>query len=466
MKAFRFYAPEQTLMMPPRLEDWLPEGHLAHFIEELTAELDLSEFYAAYEEDGRGLAAYHPLLMVRLLFYGYATGYYSSRRLERATYEDVAVRYLSADQHPDHTRIAEFRRRHIDALPGLFRQIVRLCDRAGLTRLERVALDGTKVKANASRFKARKYEQMQEDEKRLAEEIAKWMEEADRVDAAEDAAYGKHRRGDELPPALATKERRLELIRRLKAELEQEAKEKAEKQRVEAERHLEERRQEEQRRGRRFGGRQPQVPDPQKATPKPTAQRSLTDPQSRIMKDKSSNSFQQAYNAQVAVDGERQIIVATAVTNQEYDREQLVPLVLAIEQNLEGKPAVVLADSGYWSPDAMDSAVLQGIDIYVPPEGEEKVEQRGQASRWARNQQALDGMREKMKTAAARTLYRARQGIVEPVFGQVKQARGFRQFLLRGLRKVGGEWSLVCAAFDARKLFDAGGMALLHAGKA
>lgn len=461
MKSFCPYLPEQTLLMPPSLREWVPEGHLARFIEELSEQLDLSEIYGSYQGDGRGQSAYHPLLMVRVLFYGYATGRYSSRKLERATYEDVPTRYLGANQHPDHSRIAEFRRRHLEALGRLFGQILKLCARAGLVKLGRVAIDGTKMKANASRFKARTYEQMQEEEKRLDEEIQKWLQAAERTDAAEDEQYGPGRRGDELPPELATREQRLKLIRELKTDLEREAREKAERKRAEVEKHLQERQREEQRRGRRWGGRVPKLPDPEQAKPKPTAQRNLIDPDSRIMKDKATNSFQQAYNAQVAVDEKHQVIIAAAVTQQEHDREQMIPLLKQAEQHLGQKPQVVLADSGYWNPQTLGDEYLQSIDVYVPPEGEHWVRHRGHASRWARNPELLDRLRTKMKTEAAREQYRARQGIVEPVFGGTKQARGFRQFLMRGVKKVTAEWKLICATHNALKLFRAGGLLLL-----
>ncbi len=448
-------------MMPPSLQDWVPEGHLARFIEELANQLDLNRIYADYEEDGRGLSAYHPLLMVRLLIYGYATGRYSSRKLERASYEDVPTRYLVADQHPDHSKIAAFRTRHREALEGLFEQVLQLCVRAGLVKLGRVAIDGTKEKANASRFQSLSYEQMQEQEQRIREQVQAWMEEAGRVDAAEDEQYGKGVRGDELPAELATRQKRGEKIRELMADLEREAREKAEHKRAEAEKRIEQRRQEEERRGRRFGGRQPKCPDPETAQPKPTAQRNLVDPDSRIMKDKASNSFQQSYNAQVAVDGEHQIIVAAAVTQQEHDRQQLVPLLVQIQQQFGQTPKTVLADSGYWGPEGLSNPILEAVDLYLPPEGEDQVRQRGKSSRWARNRKLLDQLREKMNSETGREQYRARQGIVEPVFGQIKQARGFRQFLMRGLKKVTLEWKLVCTAHNVLKVFAAGGVAKL-----
>lgn len=467
MKSFRQYVPEQSLMLPPDVREWVPDGHLARFVEEVSGLFGLEEFYASYEEDGRGLSAYHPLLMVRLLLYGSLTGRYSSRKLERATYEDVPTRYLVADAHPDHARIAAFRTRHEKALEGIFVQVVLLCARAGLVKLGRVAIDGTKIKANASRFKSLTYAQMQEEEKQWAvEQVRRWMAEAERVDRAEDEEYGKHRRGDELPAELATTEKRRARIRELMEQMKQEAREKAQRDRVEAEKHLEQRRREEERRGRRFGGRPPKMPDPEKAEPKPTAQRNLIDSDSRIMKDNSSNSFQQAYNAQVVVDEENQIIVAAAVTQQEHDREQLVPMINQVKRNLGQKPKVILADSGYWGPEQLTDESLNGTDLYLPPEGNNQMRRRGKASRWSRNPELLDQLRQKMKTQVGRDQYRARQGIVEPVFGQIKHAHGFRQFLMRGLKKVSVEWSLLCTAHDLLKLYGAGGMRRLRAAAA
>jgi transposase len=285
-KSFRTCDLDQPFLLPPSLQDWLPEDHLARFIAELVVGLDLSKIYGFYgRRDGRGKAAYHPLMMVRLLLYGYCVGVMSSRRIERASYEDVAFRYLSADQHPDHDTIAVFRQQHLTVLAQLFTQVLQLCDKAGLVKLGHVAIDGTKLKANASKHKAMSYQRMEEKEKQLKAEVEKLLAQAAETDAAEDTLYGKGRRGDELPAELARRESRLKKIAEAKAALEQEARERAEAARKAAEEKLEERRKKEQERGKKFGGRPPRLPDPEQARPEPAAQRNFTDPESRIMPD-------------------------------------------------------------------------------------------------------------------------------------------------------------------------------------
>jgi transposase len=302
-KKFRSCDLNQAYLLPPSLQDWLPEGHLARFVAEVVEALNLRPIYAKYEAgDGRGLSAYDPRMMVRVLIYGYCRGVASSRRIERATYEDVAFRYLAADQHPDHDTIAAFRQEQLTPLAQLFVQVLQLCRRAGLVKLGHVALDGTKIKANASKHKAMSYERMEKAEKELAAEVQALLAEAARVDAEEDGKYGKGKRGDELPKELARREGRLEKIREAKAALEQEAKEAAEKKQAEVASQLKEREKQERERGRRFGGRPRQAPDPQEAKPEPKAQRNFTDPESRIMKDGATKEFVQAYNAQAAVD--------------------------------------------------------------------------------------------------------------------------------------------------------------------
>jgi transposase len=327
-KRFRECNLDQMVLLPASLHDWLPEGHLARFVAEVVETLDLSAIYGQYEAgDGRGLAAYDPRMRVRLLVYEYCRGVASSRRLERATYEDVAFRYLAADEHPDHDTIADFRKEHLTALAQLFVQVLRLCQQAGLVKLGPVALDGTKVKANASKHKAMSYERMGEAEKKLEAEVKALLEEAVRVDAEEDGKYGKGKRGDELPAELQRRETRLTKIREAKAALEREARAQAEAEKARVEARVKEREQQEAERGRKFGGRPPQATDPEQAKPEPKAQRNFTDPDSRIMKDGATKEFVQAYNAQAAVDSEAQVIVAADVTQEANDRQQLVPML-------------------------------------------------------------------------------------------------------------------------------------------
>ena len=326
-KSFRSDDLDQALLLPPSLHDWLPEDHVAHFVADIVKQLDLSAIYASYDEkDGRGLAAYAPAMMVRVLLYGYCTATYSSRKIEAKTYDDVAYRYLAADEHPDHSTIAEFRKRHLQTLAGLFVQSLKLCQKAGLVKLGHVAIDGTKMQANASKHKAMSYQRMGETEKKLQAEVEELLKRAEAADAAEDEKYGKGKRGDELPAELARRESRLAKIRAAKAELEAEARQQAEEQKAAAEAKIAARREQEARTGKKARGRDPQVPDPNQAVPKPDAQRNFTDPDSRIMPHGTQKgSFLQGYNAQAAVDGEAQVIVAADLIQDTTDKHQLVP---------------------------------------------------------------------------------------------------------------------------------------------
>jgi len=448
----------QTLLFPPSLHDWLPPGHLARFLLDVVSALDLSAIYASYQDkDGRGQAAYAPEMMVRLLLYGYARGVYSSRKIQTRTFEDVAFRFLSGDQHPDHATIAEFRKRHLDALSGLFTQALLLCSEAGLVKLGHVSIDGTKIKANASKHKAMSYKHMNETEARLKQEIDALLAEAEKTDAEEDAQYGKGKHGDELPAELQRRESRLQKIGEAKAALEQDAKEKASQQRAEAEQKLAEREEEEQRTGKKKGGRKPELPDPEQAKPDDTAQRNFTDAESRIMPDGANKgSFVQAYNAQIAVDAASQVIVAAEVTQETNDKKQLLPMIALIAANLEQKPEKVSADTGYFSDANVTDESVKDVDLYVAT-GRDK---HGDAVETSSDPPPPDAsskeaMREKLRTEAGRAVYKMRKAIVEPVFGHIKEQRGFRRFSLRGKENVSREWKLVCAVSNLLKLFRA-----------
>jgi transposase len=449
----------QTLLFSPSLHDWLPEAHLARFLVDVVSALDLSAIYKSYQEkDGRGQAAYAPEMMVRLLLYGYATGVYSSRKIQTRTFEDVAFRYLSGDQHPDHATIAEFRKRHLDALSGLFTQALLLCSEAGLVKLGHVAIDGTKIKANASKHKAMSYKRMNETEARLKQETDALLAAAEKTDAEEDAQHGKDGRGDELPVELQRRESRLQKIREAKAALEQEAEEKAAQQRAETERKLAEREEEERRTGKKKRGRKPKAPDPEQAKPDDTAQRNFVDPESRIMPDGANKgSFVQGYNAQIAVDSGSQVIVAAEVTQETNDKTQLIPMIAQIVANLEQKPEKVSADTGYFSEANVTDESVKDVDLYVAT-GRDK---HGGAVETISDPPPPDAsskaaMRHKLQTAAGRAVYKMRKAIVEPVFGQIKEQRGFRRFSLRGKQNVRREWRLVCAVSNLLKLFRAG----------
>jgi transposase len=457
-KQFRTCDLTQPLLLPPSLQDWLPEGHLARFVADVVDTLDLTAIYASYErKDGRGQAAYHPVLMVRLLIYGYCRGLVSSRRIERATYEDVAFRYLGADQHPDHDTIAAFRQEHLASLSQLFVQVLKLCQAAGLVKLGHVALDGTKVKANASKHKAMSYGRMEEAEQKLEAEVAAVLAEAARVDGEEEGKYGKGERGDELPSELARRESRLKKIREAKESLEREAREKAVAEKAEVGARLQEREQEEAVRGRKFGGRPPQVPNPEEAKPEPTAQRNFTDPESRIMKDGATKEFVQGYNAQAVVDEKAQVIVAAAVTQEANDQRQLVPMLVLAAVMAGSKPQQASADAGYFSEKSVSDPRLEGMDLLVAPDRQKHaVKGLSTAGPPPPGAAVAEQMHHKLRTPEGQAVYKMRKAVVEPVFGQIKEQRGFRRFLFRGLDKVQAEWRVICATHNLLKLFHSG----------
>jgi transposase len=453
------YDPEQQLLLQPDLREWLPEGHLALFISDVVDELDLSAILRHYESgDGRGRPPYHPLMMVKLLVYGYCIGKVSSRKLEQATHEDVAFRVLACNQHPDHDSIANFRQLHLPELAGLFVQVLKMCERAGLVKLGHVAIDGSKLRANASKHKAMSYERMGVKEQQLVAEVARLLKEAEETDAAEDKRYGKGVRGDELPAELARRESRLRKIREAKASLEAEAKEQAKAAAAAVEAKLAERKQREEETGKKTSGRAPQVVNVDEAKPKPKAQRNFTDPESRIMKDGATGSFEQSYNAQIAVDGQAQIIVAATLTQAANDKQQLVPVLAEVKTNIGRLPEKVTADSGYFSSAAVTSEALSSVDLYVTPDRSKQTEELAELPAASPPPSELDHdviarMREKLKTEPGRAVYKQRKMIVEPVFGQVKEVRGFRRFSFRGLQKNDAEWTLICLTHNLLKLF-------------
>ena len=373
-------------------------------------------------------------MMTALLLYAYSQGIYSSRRIDRACEERVDFMAVTGLSSPDFRTISEFRKRHLKALSGLFVQVLGLCRKAGLVKLGHVALDGTKIKANASKHKAMSYGRMKGAEEKLAAEVAEWMKKAAAQDAAEDRQHGGDRRGDELPDWAANKERRLAKIREAKAALEAEAQAAAAAQ----------------------GGEDSEVPakgggkrQPPSGVPKDKAQRNFTDPESRIMKTK--DGFIQGYNAQAAVDAEHQIIVSCDLTNQGADCPQLLPLVDQIKANTEALPQQVSADAGYASDANLKGLEERDIEGFVAA-GRQKHGTAAPAAGNAKEGSRLAAMAQKIAGQGYDSPYRLRKQTVEPVFGQIKQARGFRQFLLRGLEKVKEEWGLVCTVHNLLKL--------------
>jgi transposase len=455
-KGYLPYNIDQRLLLPPDMRAWLPEGHLALFVSDVVDSLDLAPILAVYDtKDGRGRAGYHPLMMVKLLVYAYCVGKPSSRKIERATHEDVAFRVLAGDQHPDHDSIADFRKRYLTALGQLFVQVLRLCQEAGLVKLGHIAIDGSKIGANASKHKAMSYGRMSEAEKKLEEEVQRLLADAERTDAEEDVRFGKGKRGNELPEELARRESRLRKIRVAKAALEAEAKAKAKLQAAEAKAKLEEWSRKEAEKKRR--GPRPTVADPDKAEPDPKAQRNFTDPESRIMPDGANKgSFIQGYNAQIAVDAEAQIIVAAELTQQPQDKLQLVPMARKVVENVGRLADTTSADAGYFSEQAVDSPELAATNLLVPPDrkrtGADDVV-IGQPLAEADAPPTTERMRRKLRTAEGSALYKLRKAIVEPVFGQIKAARGLRRFLLRGFENARQEWSFIALTHNLLKLF-------------
>ena len=449
---FQPWEPDQPYLLPPNPRDWLPEGHLVYFLLDLVDELDLRALAAAYSNAQGGRAPYDVRMMALLLLYAYCVGVPASRRIERATYESLPFRVLTADQHPDHDTIAEFRRGHLEALKGLFVQVLRLCRAAGLVRLGHVALDGTKMRAHASKHKAMSYDHLVTKEAELAVEVDRLLAEAEAVDAADDARLGKGVRGDELPKDLQFKQARLAKIREAKRALEAEARAEAERQRAEQQAKQEQRDAE----GQTRRGKAPNEPS---ETPQPKAQRNFTDPDSRIMKDGATKSFEQCYNGQLAVDDTAQIIVAQFVTQEPNDKQQLQPAIEEMKRTLEGDlPRRLTADSGYFSEDNIRRAQTESIDLYVATGRLKHGETPPPAPRGRIPQDATvqERMARKLRTIRGRATYSKRKATVEPVNGQIKQARGFRQFLLRGVEKVRGEFSLMCTGHNLLKLFRSG----------
>ena len=433
-REFRRYEPDQSLLLPPSLRDWLPEDHLAFFLSDAIDALDLSAFDARYGDEGPGCQAFDPRMMLKVLVYAYATGTFSSRKIARKLHEDVAYRVLGSDNFPAHRTISDFRQRHLPEFNDLFVQVVQTAHEVGLVKLGTVAVDGSKVKANASKRKAMSYKRMKEEEKRLRKEVRELMAKAKRTDDQEDKRYGKDRRGDELPAELARREDRLRTIR-------------AARKRLEAR----------QREADRKKGREPGDPDRTGKTGRPfqrafgepeaKAQENFTDPESRIMK-RGSSGYEQCYNPQIAVDEAEQIIVATAVTQSASDVDQLEPLMEQIQETTGQHPDKMLADAGYRSESNLQMLEEKGIEGFVAM-GREK---NGEPKQPDPENEATCRMAKKMKTDRAKKHYRKRKYLAEPPFAWIKSVMGFDRFSLRGVAKVTSEWDLACLAANLKRM--------------
>lgn len=423
-KTFRAWDVDQVWLLPPSIQDLVPAGHMAHFIRDTVRNaLDLSRIVASYDEE-RGYPPYHPGMMVALLLYAYSRGVYSSRRIAKGCEERLDFAAVTGMQRPDFRTISDFRKRHLATLSGLFVQVLKLCRRAGLVKLGHVALDGTKIKANASKHKAMSYGRMKEAEPKLAVEVHRWLSQAAQVDKAEDRQFGAEQRGDEMPDWVADKQARLAKIRAAKAALEAEAQASAKTGRSDD------------------SGTPPALPDDK-------AQRNFTDPESRIMKTK--DGFIQGYNAQAAVDKTAQIIVAHDLTNASNDQAQMSPLLDRIKVNLGRNPDEVSADAGYCSAANLCTLSRRRIAGYIAT-GRQRHGTTAAVNARRLKPGLVARMATKLKRAGRRSRYRWRKQVVEPVFGQIKHARGFRQFLLRGTEKVRAEWAIICTVHNLLKL--------------
>jgi len=430
-KGYRTYLPEQELLLPPSLREWLPEDHLVYFVSEVIDQLDLSAIHAVYEKEKRGQPPYDPRLMTKLLVYGYCTGVFSSRRIQKRLREDIPFKVLAAGNEPDFRTISDFRKIHIGALEKLFEQVLAMALECGAIQLGRVSLDGTKLKANASKHKAMSYGRMKEKQQQLKEEVKQLLAAAEAADEEEDCQFGSQR-GDEFPEELQRRESRLARIKEAKKVLEQRARDKAAAE------------------GRSAAEAKPEDKD----------QYNFSDPESRIMKG--ADGIVQGYNAQAAVEPTLLLIVGQSVTEAANDKQQLVPMVELIEQQSGQRPEAILADNGYCSEQNLEHLESteqphRRIEGFIATGKQKHGEHRLPAQRGPLPQDAtkVDRMKRKLQTKMGRAVYAARKCVVEPVFGQIKQARGFRQFLLRGKEKVKGEWPLLCLTHNVLRLYSA-----------
>jgi transposase len=433
-KGYRTYLPEQELLLPPSLREWLPEHHLVYFVSDVVDQLDLSAMYAVYEKEKRGQPPYDPRLMTKLLVYGYCTGVFSSRRIQKRLQEDIPFKVLGAGNEPDFRTISDFRKIHIETLQNLFEQVLGMALECGAIKLGRVSLDGTKLKANASKHKAMSYVRMQEKQQQLKAEVKQLLDQAAAADEQEDHQYGSQR-GDELPEELRRRETRLAKIKQAKKVVEQRARDKAAEEGKSAE-------------------------EAKLAKPEDKDQYNFTDPESRIMK--SGDGFVQGYNAQAAVEPELLLIVGQSVTEATNDKKQLKPMVDLIEHQSGQLPQAILADNGYCSEENLKHLEStdqpeRKIEGFIATGKQKHGEHRLPAKRGPlpKGATTVDRMKRKLQTKAGKAVYAARKCVVEPVFGQIKQGRGFRQFLLRGKEKVKGEWALLCLTHNVLRLYAA-----------
>jgi len=445
MKPFKASNRNQPFLLPPSIQDWLPREHLARFIVEIVEQLDLSKIESQYS--GKGKDAYSPQVMLSLLFYGYATGVFSSRKIERATYDSIAFRYISANTHPDHDTIANFRKRFLDELTDLFVQILSVAQEMGVLKVGKVSLDGTKVKANASKHKALSYSHATKLQKQLEDEVQKLLEKAKTADNKEDCD------GMNIPNEIARRKDRLEVIKAAKEKIEQRAKERHKQELQEYEDKIKKREAKEKLTGKKTSGKKPQPPINKE--PNPKDQVNLTDEESRIM-PVSGGGYMQAYNAQASVEHDSRLIVHQHVTQNVNDKKEMVPTLKWFKENPFLMPDSMLADAGYFSDENVKQCTNEKITPYISfgkEQHNQPLEDRFQEVQ-AIPEDATDveKMKHRLQTKEGKEIYAQRKSVVEPVFGVMKHVMGFRQFMLRGFEKSKGEWNLICIAYNLKRL--------------
>jgi transposase len=449
MAIFQTVDRETPYLMPPSIQEWLPKNHMARFIVEVVDKLDLNPLYDSYS--GRGSEAANPGMLLTLIFYGYSTGIFSSRKLEKATYESIPVRYICGNTHPDHDTIANFRKRFLPYIRTYFKEILLIARELEFLKLGNISIDGSKIKANASKHGAMSYGHAAELEKALQEEIRQLFELAEKTDAEEKTEL-------DIPKEIELREKRLEKIVEAKQAIEERAAQRDEANKAEHEERIKRRKEKEEATGKKLGGKEPKPPE---TGPQDKDQYNFTDPESAIMKSGSTGAFEQDYNVQVAVDQKSFLVVGNHLSNHPNDSRELLPVIDSIPKEV-GKPDAVAADTGYFSENNINECVKRCVEPFIAAGREAhyySVEQllEQETSLADINVEGLtpaEAMRLKLKTREGKEVYRLRKCTAEPVFGIIKEILGFRQFLLRGIENVAGEWCLVCSAFNLKRMFN------------
>ena len=436
---------QQGYLLPPSIDDWLPQNHLARYIVQIIEALDLEEIYKEYSGEG-GKKAYHPKVLLALLFYGYATGVFSSRKLERATYDSVAFRYIAANTHPDHDTIAAFRKRFLPRLQTLFVQILMIAKETGILKVGRVSLDGTKIKANASKHKALSYAHASKLQEQLEAEVETLMQKAQEADEEEEND------GMSIPDEIARREDRIAAIKEAKAKIEQRAEKRYEEEKKEYDEKIKNRQEKEKLTGKKPRGRAPKPPEKE---PNPSDQINLTDEESRIMKT-SGGGFEQCYNAQASVEHDSRLIVHQHVTQKTNDKQEVAPAIKWFTAHPDLKPSSSLMDTGYFSQNNIELCEKESITPYISfgkEQHNQPLEERfKKADPLPDDPTPVERMKHRLQSKEGKEIYAQRKSTVEPVFGIIKHVMGFRQFMFRGFEKVKGEWDLVCIAYNLKRM--------------